>query len=74
MKSYAGATFQVTRASDAGLERRRLGLTLSFEAKEGGGRWGKPRGGLIIGRNQADPNRKGDLYATCSLGTSWTIR
>ena len=73
-KTYSGGTFQVTRASDAGLERRRLGLVLSFDYKEGGGRWGKPRGGLIIGRNQADPNRKGELYATCSLGTSWTIR
>ena len=74
LKSYCGGTFQVTRASDAGLERRRIGLVLSFEAKESGGRWGQPRGGLIIGRNQTDPNRKGELYATCSLGTSWTIR
>lgn len=74
LKSYCGATWQVTRASDAGLVRKRIGLVLSLEAKDGEGRWGKPRGGLILGRNQADPNRKGEIYATCSLGTSWTIR
>ena len=74
LKSYCGGTFQVTHASDAGLERRRIGLVLSFEAKESRGHWGQPRGGLIVGRNQSDPNRKGELYATCSLGTSWTIR
>ena len=73
LKSYCGATWQVTTAHASGLTRRRLGAVVSFEASSTWGRWGRPRGGLIVGQNQSDPNRKGELYGSASLGTTWTL-
>jgi hypothetical protein len=73
-RTYVGPTWQQTRAMEAGLLRKRWGLALAFEAARPGARWGLPRGGLILGRNQEDRNRKGDLYLALNLGTTFSFR
>lgn len=66
---WAGITYQDTRARAAGLLRQRAGLTCAFEAAEPRPGWGRLRGGVVVGRNLEDRNRKGDLYAMGSVGT-----
>jgi hypothetical protein len=71
-KLYSGGTWQVTQGLGGHLRRRRLGLTAAFEGNAG--RWGSPRAGLIVGRNQEDRNRQGSIYAVASVGTSFSLR
>jgi hypothetical protein len=72
VKAYAGGVLQVTRGRDAGLYRRRVGVTVSAEAKDSWGAWGRPRGGVVVGHVLEDRNRKGEAYAQLSVGTSWS--
>ncbi len=71
---YVGPVFQHTRAERSGLTRRRLGLALAYEAAAPRGAWGTWRAALVAGRNQEDRNRRGDLYVTATLGSTWILR
>lgn len=69
---FAGPMAQDTRAREAGLVRRRLGLALSWESGDARGRWGRVRGGVAVGRNTSDRNRGGETWGQGSLGTAWS--